>query len=99
MEEINGKIIKDITGLEPDSENVKIIFTDGSYLVQSHEQECCENVCVSQVDGDVCRHIGAVVDALIVKIETGELDFGDTYTATFYTLKTSKYHTFPTKTL
>ena len=86
------KRIKSIN-LQADSEVVTFVFEDDSELEQYHSQDCCENVYVSQVDGDPMRFIGAELYTIQEKIELGEEEgeYSDgTYTYTFYTAKTSK---------
>jgi hypothetical protein len=83
------KTIKSIT-LEQDTEEVLITFTDGSSIRQFHEQDCCENVWVSQVDGMVQRHIGAELYSIEEKEEFDDSDEYESCTWTFYSMKTSK---------
>jgi hypothetical protein len=89
---IVDKVIKDISGLEADSREVLITFIDGSVLKQFHYQDCCEDVWISQVDNDVSRHIGATVIGFEEKVvyQPEDIDYYESCTATFYTLKTSK---------
>lgn len=93
------RVIEDITGLEDYSTKVTIKFTDGTKIVQYHDQDCCESVLVAQVDGNVEKHIGATMLSIEEKItrpseeitnEDGWDYTPDSLTATFYTLKTSK---------
>jgi len=82
--------IASIEGLVEDSERVNITFKDGSNLVQAHENDCCELVGVSQVDGDPSKHVGAVVYDFLEKSRIATSDEVDeSGTWTFYTLKTS----------
>ncbi len=84
------KTIKSIAGLHEGSEEVIISFTDGTEIVQNHDQNCCEEVSVSQVDGDIKRHLNAE----LYTIEEKTQDMGDaadeTGTWTFYTMVTSR---------
>ena len=96
-ENLFGRVIKSITGLEKDSTEVKIIFKDGGEIIQNHKQEWSEEVYVEQVDGNVFMHEGAIVYELLEKVcskdeipEEELLSSSDSLTATFYTLKTSK---------
>jgi len=97
-ENLFGRVIESITGLEEESDKVTITFKHGGSITQFHEEDCCESVYVSQVDGNVRKHEGAVIHELIEKvldkteIPSDELPkYTDTsLTATFYTLKTSK---------
>lgn len=92
-----NKEIRGIFGLDENSERVCIEFKDGSKLIQTHHQDCCEYVRVSQIDGDIKKHRGATAIELKEKIVMlGDDDYTpvDKYeesaTATFYTLVTSK---------
>ena len=90
-EQLFMRRIKYISGLEQDSEEVNIIFEDGSSLYQYHESDCCESVAVHQVDGNPSAHIGATAIDLIEKCRAASRDEVDeSGTWTFYTLKTSK---------
>lgn len=92
------KIIKSIEGLEEESGIVTITFEDGSSILQEHEQDCCEWVRVTQVDGDISRHIGATfmgIEEKVVSMHDDDYDGpdlgeDDSWTATFYTMRTSK---------
>ena len=97
--ELTNKVITAIDGLKEESNLVRIVFSDNTYIEQYHEQECCEYVEVSQVDGNVNKHIGATVISFTetaVHNSQEEFDFlvpdggGDvSITATFYKLVTS----------
>lgn len=91
-----GAVIQSIDGLEEGSNEV-LIGTTAGILVMFHSQDCCESVWLSQVDGDVQRHVGASILAIKEKITyAGDEDYGevDEYTesatATFYTLVTTR---------
>lgn len=51
---VEGKVIKEI------SED-HVVFTDGAELDFYHVQDCCENVRVADIIGDLDDHVGAVV--------------------------------------
>lgn len=86
------KTIKEIDGLEENSVCLIIRFTDGSFLIQEHVQDCCESVYIAQVDSSVERHIGAEAYFIEEKSNSGygKKGYAESYTETFYTLKTSK---------
>jgi len=81
--------IKSITGLEPNSKEVRITFEDGSGIKQYHINDCCEVAEVSQVDATPSKFIGAIAHDFVTKTSGGETSEGHE-TWTFYTLKTSK---------
>ena len=95
---LDNKVIKKIKGLEQDSDRVVILFQDGTFLTQYHDQDCCEDVRVEQVDSCIERFIGATCFELQEKVvEIGDAEFPrdiegceESCTATFYTLVTSK---------
>ena len=96
-ENLFGRVIKSITGLEKDSTEVKIIFKDDGEIIQNHKQECCEEVYVEQIDGNVSKHEGAIIYELLEKVcskdeipEEELPSYSNSLTATFYTLKTSR---------
>jgi hypothetical protein len=82
--------IKELNGFEEGSNNVIIVFHDGTSIEQYHEQDCCENVYLAQVDGDPKKHIGATILDLQEKESNASDDVSDNSgTWTFYTMKTS----------
>ncbi len=89
IKELN-KTIEKIEGLHAESTKVTIYFTDGTNISQYHEQDCCEHVEVTQVDGNVERHHGAETWYIEEKVSTDYPDCLESCTAYFYTLKTSK---------
>jgi len=96
-DKFRGKIISDIAGLATDSDKIEIFFEDNYRMILEHDQDCCEQVYVDQVDNDVNRHIGAIFYELIEKIVTNKecpqwsvKEYNDSMTATFYDLITSK---------
>jgi hypothetical protein len=92
IKEVFKKIVS-IDGLEEDSGEVIIRFEDGSQMKQFHEQDCCENVWLSQVDGTVSRHIGAELYNIQEKVsydDPNDPEDYDSCTWTFYTMETSK---------
>jgi len=85
------RTIASLEGFEPGSVEVIIRFTDGSYIQQEHVQDCCEDVSLYQVDGNIQKHIGATAIDFIKKSTTAEDAEVEEYgTWTFYTLITSK---------
>jgi len=91
-----GKYIKDIKGLEVDSDYILIEFEDGTYIKFYHDQDCCEFVRITQVDNDVSRHIGAMflrINEKIVDDYDNREDpdgYDESATATFYDIVTTK---------
>lgn len=89
FEVLQGKTITQIEGMEPGSEEIKFHCSDGSKYVMYHDQECCENVRVDDVCGDVEDLIGSEILRAEVKTNSGDTQEGS-YTWTFYSLATIK---------
>jgi len=77
----------------------EIIFTcdDGKKYLMYHEQDCCENVTIDEINGDMQDLIGSPILRAEKKTNSGEEktnsgEFTDetTYTWTFYDLATIK---------
>jgi hypothetical protein len=93
-----GKIIISIHGLESGSDNVVFKCSDGSEYTMYHAQDCCENVSIDDVNGD----IDDLLNSPILKAEEtnnepdgfkdphGEDSYRDSWTWTFYHLATIK---------
>ena len=84
--------IINIKGMEQDSEKI-IIETNLRKIFMSHEQDCCESVFVEDVVGNVDKHIGAELFDIDEKVSSEPLGGDNEYesfTYTFYTIKTSK---------
>jgi hypothetical protein len=71
----------------------EVIFTveDGSEYKLYHEQDCCESVYVEDVVGELDDLIGSpLLISEEVSSESGDSDYGDTHTWTFYKFATNK---------
>ena len=76
--------------------NQQLTFTtaEGEIFVAYHSQDCCENVEIEDIEGNLEDLIGTPI--LMAEIETNsKLDFGkeiedDSFTWTFYRLATNK---------
>lgn len=86
-----GKIVASVEGLEKQSDEVIIRFTDGSSFWMHHFQDCCETVYLADIDGDL--RVGSEWYGFSEHSEdksgSGEEGY-DSATWTFYTLNTSK---------
>ncbi len=60
--ELKGQIVKEITGLEKDNDEVFIRTNNGTYKLY-HEQDCCEYVRIVKVISNVNELIGKVIFA------------------------------------
>lgn len=93
--EFSGKTIQEIRGCKKHSDEVTIIFTDGSCLKFYHQQSCCETVLLE--DFDITPEW--LVNSNIISVEerisrSGEgvkplNDWDESYTWSFYVIKTS----------
>lgn len=89
---LNGQTIINITGLEKESDEVRIFTKEGNEYLFYHSQDCCENVSLNDFDGDALDLIGG----LIVSAEEVEGndespgEYSDSYTWTFYKIETNK---------
>lgn len=87
--EIFGNTAVSITGMKNGSDEITIKFDNGKHVKFYHEQDCCEEVKVEDVCGDVEDLIGSpflVARQAISKSETEQ----ETSTATFYEFATIK---------
>lgn len=82
-----GKIVASVEGLEEQSDDITIRFTDGSSFWMHHYQDCCEGVYLTDIDGSI--NVGDVWHGFDESSEEQECDYGDC-TWTFYTLHTNK---------
>ena len=91
-----GKTIINIVGMEKGSECIDIYTSDGMMYQMYHEQDCCEDVTVDDVCGDIQDLMG--VPLLVVEERTSEenppdvkdVEWQDSFTWTFYHFATSK---------
>lgn len=87
-----GKTITEIHGAEEGSYEIYFVCSDGSIYLMYHEQDCCENVSVEDICGDVTNLIGRPLtkaEEISNAPDLGQLDFwDDSYTWTWYQLAT-----------
>ena len=86
--DIKDMVGKKIIGIYYDEENFQILTDDCVYAFY-HEQDCCESVWLTQVDGISDKLIGSRI--IIAEVVTDEKDteYGHT-TWTFYKIGTNK---------
>jgi hypothetical protein len=88
-----GQTIEKIEGAEPGQEYVLIDLADGRRFGMSHEQDCCENVAVHSVAGNLQDIIGSpVVSALEIEgdPEGVEYECSESHTFTSFRITTAK---------
>ena len=86
-----GKRIRAVVGLEVGSDTVYFDCQDGSAYVMYHRQDCCENVSVEEVVGDVADLFDAEVLSAEESANTDNPpECNDDFLWTFYRITTSK---------
>lgn len=91
FEPLLRKTIIKIEGAEKDSEEILFTTETGDVFRMYHEQDCCEDVRVEDVGGDIHNLIGSPI--LLAEEVTNEGDannYGDTCTWTWYHFATIK---------
>jgi hypothetical protein len=90
LSELVGEKVVSISGAEPGSYEIVFVTESGKAIKLYHEQYCCENVTVEDVDGYAQDLIGGIViSAEEIEGQSGGTEWG-TYTWTFYKIETSK---------
>lgn len=91
---LTGKTILSADGLHDGSERVVFKCEDGSSFCMYHDQDCCETVEIYDLDGDAADILGSPV---LLAEEVSDDNFNppnavwdDSYTWTFYKLRTAK---------
>ena len=90
FEELQGKTIVEIHGMEVDNDIVFFVCDDGTVYKMYHEQDCCEAVDINDICGEVDFLLNTPITLAEKVTETGEVDHGDTCTWTFYNFGTVK---------
>ena len=89
--DLKGCVLTEISGLEVGSDCVRFYSADGRSWELYHEQDCCEDVAVEEIHGDIADLIGTeILSAEEVSSEGAPAPEGadDSYTWTFYRLMT-----------
>ena len=98
FEELLGKTIKEIAGLEKGNDDVVFVLEDGIKYRMYHSQDCCESVSIEDIVGNVEDLIGSPIlqaeEATSNENPTGIKpeypEYQDNFTWTFYKLATVK---------
>ena len=87
-----GETIVSIDGMEKGSTEVRIVTKSARTFTLHHEQDCCEDVRLEDVAGEVDDLIGSPITMAEVVSEKGEPKdkYDDSQTWTFYKLATVK---------
>ena len=83
----NGKVIEKITGAHKDSDEIRFHLEGGQVWRMHHHQDCCEQVLVEDVDGDVADLVGHLCDGEIASREAAQGECCESGTWTFYKFK------------
>ena len=65
-------------------------FDDGSSLKMYHQQDCCEEVCIEDIIGDLKDLKNSPITMFETTSEYGTAEWGDPATWTFYKIATAK---------
>lgn len=94
FEILKGKTIINIDGLQEDSEKITFYTSDGGVYIQYHIRDCCEEVSLVEINGDIASLLNSEVLVAEEQIsdETPPLnpEYDDSYTWSFYKLATVK---------
>ena len=92
-----NKTIVKIEGLEEGNDYVKFFTSDGDEYVMYHSQDCCEDVSINDICGDIKDILNTpillaeeVTDCDMPEDVNSEDYYHDSYTWTFYKLSTIK---------
>ena len=91
LEHVIGKTVVDAK--TDNCENICFLFDDGSAIRMFHEQDCCEDVSIEDINGDLNDLIGAPILVAELRTDTdcgGKDKNDDSYTWSFYTFRTIK---------
>ena len=90
VEVLKGLTLQSVTGCNVGSREVTFISTDGRKFSMYHYQECCEDVSVEDVVGDVDNIIGnEILNSEERKSDSEPIEYGDEQW-TFYSIATIK---------
>lgn len=85
-----GRTITKIEGAAEESEEILFIMENGDVFRMYHEQDCCEQVLVEDVGGNIEDLIGAPILKAEEVTNEGEFDWDNTCTWTWYQFATIK---------
>ena len=92
VNELVGKTIISIKGMEKEKDEVVFVCDDGSRYLMCHDQDCCESVWLE----DVCGNVETLLNSPILKAEENTSHdnpkdkYDESHTWTFYTFATIK---------
>lgn len=89
IKQLEGKVIKSITGGLTGGDEIIFTCEDGSIFKMHHEQECCESVTIEDTDGDLQDLVGQYVIDASERTQSQDANSGGE-TWTFYIIRTVK---------
>lgn len=90
IEELIGKTLIRVEGAVGDDE-IHFTADDGQRYVMDHDQDCCENVQIEDITGDLADLVGSpILFAMESSSEAHEQQVSESGTWTFYKLATAK---------
>lgn len=93
FEELVGQTIIKTVGFERHSDIVKFYTAEGNQYSMYHEQDCCECVCIEDIDGDVedlCDTPILMAEEVVSDDDPPLDEYAESYTWTYYKLATIK---------
>ncbi|WEM34239.1 hypothetical protein [Xanthomonas phage X1] len=87
--------LDDLIGLtlervEKTNDQIDFHTTCGKHFVMFHQQNCCENVYIDAIDGDVHALVGSPIRSATVESNSDETRQYDSVTWTFYRIRTER---------
>lgn len=89
LQEIIGKTIVEVSGMEQDSTEIIFTLDNGVKWKMYHDQECCENVWLEDINGNIENILNSEILRFDEKTENN-LNAYESGTYTFYTIATIK---------
>ena len=90
FEPLLGKTVTKIEGAVEESKEILFTLENGDIFRMYHEQDCCEDVRVEDVGGDINDLVGNPILLAEEVTSEGELECSDTCTWTWYHFATVK---------
>jgi hypothetical protein len=85
--DLHGKVIVEIIGAKEGNDEIIFHCSDGSVYKMYHYQDCCEQVAVKQIDGDIEDLLNSEI---LMAEESSNNEAEEFCTWTFYKLATMK---------
>lgn len=87
-----GKTIKEIKGLEKESDEVRVITDDDNEYLFYHQRDCCEHVALNDFEISSESLVGGLItlSEQLKNVEDPIIELSESYTWTFYKIETDK---------